>query len=61
MTDHIKMIICKRLLKDEKRKALAKLKPRSKKLQQDEHDKLFEAVINEVKAIDADLWVLENW
>ena len=61
MTDHITMIICKRLLKDEKRKALAKLKPRGKKLQQDQHAKLFEAVAKEVKAIDAELWVLENW
>ena len=61
MTDHITMIICKRLLKDEKRKALAKLKPRSKNLHQDEHAKLFEAVINEVEAIDAELWVLDNW
>ena len=61
MTDHIKMIICKRLLKDEKRKALAKLKSRSKKLHQDEHAKLFEAVTNEVKVIDAELWVINNW
>ena len=61
MTTHIKMIISKQLLKDKKAEVLARLKSRDKNLHQDEHAKLFEAVQKEVKAIDDELWVLDNW
>ncbi len=61
MSNHITMIIAKGLLNDKKKEALSRLKSRSKKLHQDKHAELFEAVQKEVKSIDLELWVLNNW
>lgn len=55
---HITFVIAKQLLEDKRAEALNRLKPsnNSKKLERE-----IEAVKREIKAIEDELWLLNNW
>lgn len=58
---HITLIIAKTLLSEKKAEVLSTIKPRPKTMQANEHAKIYEAAFKEVKAIDDELWLLNNW
>ena len=58
---HIKMIICKQLLKEKQTEVLASIKPRTKSMSALEHDETYKLAHKELEAIAAEMWVLDNW
>ncbi len=59
--NHIKMIICKQLLKDKQTEVIASMKPRTKTMSALEHAETYKLAHKELEAIAAEIWVLENW
>ena len=59
--NHIKMIICKQLLKDKQAEVLARIKPRTKSMSALEHAETYKLAHKELEAIEAEMWVLDNW
>jgi hypothetical protein len=58
---HIKMIICKQLLKDKQKQVMATIKPRTKTMSATEHHEIYKSAKDELEAIEAELWILNNW
>ena len=55
------MIICKQLLKDKQAEVMARIKPRSKAMSALEEHEIYKSAKDELEAIEAELWILNNW
>lgn len=57
MSSHITFVIAKQLLKDKKKEVANRYKGKGKP----QTEKNMDAITQEIKAIDEELWLLENW
>jgi len=61
MSSHITFIIARQLLEDKRSEVMARIKPQPKDMSQTEHERLHKEMLQEVKAINDELWLLNNW
>ena len=57
----ITFIIARQLLEDKRSEVMARIKPRHKTMTQTHHAGINKEVLQEVKAINDELWLLNNW
>jgi hypothetical protein len=57
----ITFIIARQLLEDKRSEVMARVKSRPKDMTQTHHARINKEVLQEVKAINDELWLLNNW
>ena len=57
----ITFIIARQLLEDKRSEVLSRVKSIPKEMTQTHHDRINKEVLQEVKAINDELWLLNNW
>ena len=57
----ITFIIARQLLEDKRSEVMARIKPRPKDMSQTEHERLHKEMLQEIKPINDELWLLNNW
>jgi hypothetical protein len=57
----ITFIIARQLLEDKRSEVLSSVKSKPKEMTQTHHDRIHKEILQEVKAIDDEIWLLSNW